>query len=73
MTLRDLLFELLDAGVNDLDAEVIAFHEETEVIDKTDGICYSKNVAIQDNTIDISRNGNCVQILLYNRTLKEVD
>jgi hypothetical protein len=70
MTLRDLLFELLDAGVDDLDAEVIAYHEETEVIDK---ISTGKYVAIQDDFIDIAKNGDCVQIFLHNRPFREVD
>lgn len=57
MTLRDLLFELLDAGVNDLDTELIFYSEkETE----------HGSAALQHDHIDIAKNGNCLQLFLYN-------
>ena len=71
MKLRDLICELMDCGIDDLDAEVIAFHEESEV-EVIDEIRFAKYVAIQDDFIDISKNGNCVQIFLHNRPFREV-
>lgn len=70
MKLRDLICELMDCGIDDLDAEVIAFHEEAEVIDE---IRFAKYLAIQDDFIDISKNGNCLQIFLHNRPFREVN
>lgn len=70
MKLRDLICELMDCGIDDLDAEVIAFHEEAEVIDE---IHTHKYVAIQDDFIDISKNGDYVEIFLHNRPFREVD
>ena len=71
MKLRDLICELMDCGIDDLDAEVIAFHEESEEIDNKNHI--RKYMAIQDDIIDISKNGDCVQIFLHNRPFREVD
>lgn len=71
MTLRCLISDLLDCGVDDLDAEVITFHEECEA-EVMDDIRVKQYVAIQDDYINISKNGNCVQILLHNRPFREV-
>ena len=69
MKLRDLICELMDCGIDNLDAEVIAFHEEAEVIDE---IGTGKYVAIQDDIIDISVNGDCVQLFVHNRPFTDV-
>lgn len=71
MKLRDLICELMDCGIDDLDAEVIAYHEESEEIDSKDHI--RKYMAIEDDFIDISKNGDCVQIFLHNRPFREVE
>lgn len=68
MKLRDLICELMDCGIDDLDAEVIAFHEE-EIINE---ISTGEYAAIQDDFIQISKNGDCVQLFLYNRSKQEV-
>lgn len=70
MKLRDLICELMDCGIDDLDAEVIAFHEESEEIDNKNHI--RKYMAIEDDIIDISKNGDCMQIFLHNRPFTDV-
>ena len=71
MKLRDLICKLMDCGIDDLDAEVIAFHEQPEVEVNND-IRITQYVAIQDDFINISKNGDCVQIFLHNRPFREV-
>ena len=51
MTFRDLLFEMLDCGIDDLDAQVIVFNEENEK---------GNYVAVQDDFIDVSK-----MVMLY--------
>lgn len=71
MKLRDLICELMDCGIDDLDAEVIAFHEESVEIDiNKEHIC--KDVAIQDDFIDVSKNGDAVQIFVHTRPFTDV-
>ena len=72
MKLRDLICELMDCGIDNLDAEVIAFHEEVDA-EVHDDIMITQYVAIQDDFINISKNGDCVQIFLHNRPFREVD
>lgn len=56
MTIRDLLFGLLDAGTDSLVTEVVLFSEHQ-----------SKNGSfiIQHDHLDIGMNGKCLQILMY--------
>lgn len=71
MKLRDLICNLMDCGIDNLDAEVIVFHEDadTKVLDD---IAIMQYVSIQDDFINISKNGDCVQIFLHNRPFREV-
>lgn len=56
MTIRDLLFGLLDAGTDNLDTEDVLFSEHQ-----------SKNGSfiIQHDYLDIGMNGKSLQILMY--------
>ena len=57
MTLRDLLVELLDAGTDNLDTEILFYSEEP---DEEFG-----NYAIEHNKIDVSINGKCIQLFMH--------
>lgn len=64
MTLRELLFKLLDAGVDNLDSKVIFFQE---------GISsWGEGSAIEADFCDISVNGDCVQLFVHNMPFTDV-
>lgn len=57
MTLRNLLFELLDAGTDNLDTELIFYAESSEGSGELH--------AIEKNCCDVSINGNCIQLFMH--------
>ena len=63
MTFRDFLYEMLDCGIDDLDAQIIVFHEENEK---------GNYVAVQDDFIDVSKNGDALQIFVHTRPFTDV-
>lgn len=64
MTLRELLFKLLDAGVDNLDSKVIFFQEGISA--------WGEESAVEADYCAISKNGDCLQFFVFNRPFTDV-